>query len=46
MMKLNVCALGRLDYAETLAIQEQLLGLRQQDAIEDTLLLVEHPPVY
>jgi lipoyl(octanoyl) transferase len=37
--------LGRLDYATTLALQQQVCALRQQAGIEDVLLLVEHPPV-
>lgn len=44
-MNLNIVRLGRMDYAEALAIQEKLLDLRQRDLAGDTLLLVEHPPV-
>ncbi|MFZ5752723.1 MAG: lipoyl(octanoyl) transferase LipB [Bacillota bacterium] len=44
-MKLLVALLGKMDYKEALSIQEHLLKLRQQDLIEDTLLLLEHPPV-
>jgi lipoyl(octanoyl) transferase len=44
-MKLNICRLGRIDYGEALALQERLVELRQQGLIEDTLLLLEHPPV-
>lgn len=44
-MKLNIVRLGRMDYADALTIQEKLLDLRQSSLIDDTLLLVEHPPV-
>lgn len=44
-MKLNVVRLGKMNYKEALDIQERLLSLRQQNGVEDTLLLVEHPPV-
>jgi lipoyl(octanoyl) transferase len=37
--------LGRLDYATTLALQQQVCTLRQQGQVDDVLLLVEHPPV-
>jgi len=44
-MKLNVVNLGKMDYQKALNIQEQLLSLRQEGKIDDTLLLVEHPAV-
>ncbi len=44
-MKLLVVILGKMDYKEALSIQEQLVKLRQQGVIEDTMLLLEHPPV-
>ncbi len=37
--------LGRLDYAAALDLQAELIALRQQDRIPNTLLLLEHPPV-
>ena len=37
--------LGRLDYAAALALQQQVCALRQQQRVDDVLLLVEHPPV-
>jgi lipoyl(octanoyl) transferase len=37
--------LGRVGYDEALRLQEELVGLRQQGRIENTLLLLEHPPV-
>lgn len=44
-MRLNVCRLGRMEYGAALAVQLALLDLRQRHRVEDTLLLVEHPPV-
>src|SRR5271170_3165035 len=44
-MILNVLRLGRVRYAEGLALQQQLVELRHQDRIGNTLLLLEHPPV-
>ena len=37
--------LGRVDYDEALRLQAELVALRQQDRIANTLLLLEHPPV-
>jgi lipoyl(octanoyl) transferase len=37
--------LGRQEYSAALALQQHLCALRQQQAIGDVLLLVEHPPV-
>jgi len=37
--------LGRVPYAEGLAIQHRVVAARQQGLIGDTLLLLEHPPV-
>lgn len=36
---------GLTDYREILALQQQLCRKRQDGAIPDTILLVEHPPV-
>ena len=44
-MKLNIVKLGKLGYKETLDIQVKLHELRKEDKLDDTLLLVEHPPV-
>jgi len=44
-MKLNVDFLGRIDYKEALELQGQILILRQKKKIENTLLILEHPPV-
>lgn len=43
-MNINVINLGKVDYAEALTIQETLQTARQSGEIEDTLLLLEHPP--
>lgn len=37
--------LGRMDYAEALRLQDELVALRTQGRIGNTLLLLEHPPV-
>ncbi|MFT9496739.1 lipoyl(octanoyl) transferase LipB [Anaerosolibacter sp.] len=44
-MNLNILDLGRCGYQEALEIQYDILKKRQDDNIEDTLILVEHPPV-
>ena len=46
MDDLWVCELGLVPYADALALQLALRAARQADAIPDTLLLLEHPPVY
>ena len=38
--------LGRKDYESTWALQKELVEKRARDEIEDTLILVEHDPVY
>jgi lipoyl(octanoyl) transferase len=43
---LRVCRLGTVPYREGLAVQADLQARRQAEAIPDTLLLWEHPPVY
>ncbi len=45
-MHINLLHLGRVPYAEAMAIQEQVIAARKQDLIGDTLLLLEHPPSY
>jgi lipoyl(octanoyl) transferase len=42
---INSLYLGRVDYAEALRLQAELIPLRQQGRIPNTLLLLEHPPV-
>ncbi len=44
-MYINLIHLGRVPYAEALAIQQQVIAARKQNLIADTLLLLEHPPV-
>lgn len=44
-MRFNVVYAGQIDYKEALDVQENLLSLCEQDEIEDTLLLLEHPAV-
>jgi lipoyl(octanoyl) transferase len=46
MLDLWVCNLGLVPYAEANALQESLRAARQADAVPDTLLLLEHAPVY
>jgi lipoyl(octanoyl) transferase len=46
MDELRVCQLGVVGFREALALQERLREARQADQIPDTLLLLEHPPVY
>jgi lipoyl(octanoyl) transferase len=38
--------LGQMPYDDAHALQKQLEGARQRDEVPDTLLLLEHPPVY
>ena len=38
--------LGLVEYREAWALQDRVRSARQADAIPDTLLLLEHPPVY
>jgi lipoate-protein ligase B len=44
--ELWVCHLGTVPYRDALAIQEQIRTQRQANELPDTLLLLEHPPVY
>jgi lipoyl(octanoyl) transferase len=41
-----VCHLGTVPYREALALQERLAARRRAGEVPDTLLLLEHPPVY
>ncbi len=43
---LEVRFLGLLDYAKALDLQRDLVHQRKKGLIPDTLLLLEHPPVY
>ncbi len=44
--ELWVVHLGRLPYPEGLALQERVRDARERDLVPDTLLLLEHDPVY
>jgi lipoyl(octanoyl) transferase len=44
--ELLVCQLGLVPYTDGIAIQETLRARRQSGEVPDTLLLLEHPPVY
>ncbi len=44
--RLWICELGVVACREALALQERVRAARQAEAIPDTLLLLEHPPVY
>ena len=43
---MDVQWLGRVPYEDALEMQESLLEQRLEGAIADTLLLLEHEPVY
>jgi lipoate-protein ligase B len=45
-MELWVCHLGRVDYAEAAALQERLRERVRAGELPETMLLLEHPPVY
>lgn len=42
---ITIRRLGRVDYAAALELQQQLVEDRRAGRIDDTLLLLEHPPV-
>ena len=44
-MKLSVIRLGLIEYEKALELQQKIQRLIQEDLIENTLLLLEHPPV-
>lgn len=44
--ELWVCQLGVVEYREALALQLALRDAREAEEIPDSLLLLEHPPVY
>jgi lipoyl(octanoyl) transferase len=44
-MTLTVRKIGRVDYTDALALQKTLVIKRREEEINDTLLLLEHPPV-
>jgi lipoyl(octanoyl) transferase len=41
---LDAWRVGRIDYADALALQQRLVAARTAGTIDDTLLLLEHPP--
>ncbi len=43
--QLQICRLGRVEYADGLALQKLLVAARAQGLAPDTLLLLEHPRV-
>ncbi len=44
--ELRVCRLGAVPYRDAVALQADFQTRRQTEEIPDTLLLLEHPPVY
>jgi lipoyl(octanoyl) transferase len=44
--ELWVCELGLVPYREALALQRRVAAARAGELVPDTLLLLEHPPVY
>ncbi|NYB74167.1 lipoyl(octanoyl) transferase LipB [Sedimentibacter hydroxybenzoicus DSM 7310] len=44
-MQLNIIKLGKIEYDEAFKIQQELVKLRQDKAIGDTLLVLEHFPI-
>ena len=46
MSELWVAHLGRVPYRDAVALQQHVRERRQADEIPDTLLVLEHPPVY
>ncbi len=44
--ELWVCHLGTIPYLDAVVLQERIRAQRQADELPDTLLLLEHPPVY
>lgn len=45
-MNLKIIDLGRTDFATAFSLQEETVAARKENSIEDTLILVEHNPVY
>jgi len=44
--ELWVCQLGTVEYGEALTLQERVRAAREEDAVPDVMLLLEHWPVY
>jgi lipoyl(octanoyl) transferase len=45
-MKLRVLDIGRVPFERAFALQEETVAARKDDTVPDTLILVEHDPVY
>jgi lipoate-protein ligase B len=45
-MNLNIIDLGRTDFKTAFKLQEETVAARKENRIPDTLILVEHNPVY
>ncbi len=45
MNRVQVYRLGRVEYADGLTLQQQFSDARRAGVVDDTLLLLEHPPV-
>jgi lipoyl(octanoyl) transferase len=43
---MRICELGLVPYGDALALQQELREQRIAERVPDTLLLLEHPPVY
>lgn len=46
MAQLSYKHLGRLDYLRALALQEEIVAIKQRESNTDVLLFLEHPHVY
>jgi lipoate-protein ligase B len=46
MDELWVCQLGTVEYRAALALQERVRAARQEEAVPDVMLVLQHPPVY
>jgi lipoate-protein ligase B len=46
MAQLSYKHLGRLDYLRVLALQEEIVAIKQRESNSDVLLFLEHPHVY
>ena len=44
--ELLICRLGTVPYEEALALQARVQARRRLDELPDTLLMLEHPPIY
>jgi lipoyl(octanoyl) transferase len=44
-MKLNIIRLGKIEYGQGMDLQLRLMKMRQNNLIEDTIILLQHPHV-